>query len=308
MMTKRTLHKRNNLLGLSVTMIKMIKPIVNISKVIEPYNTVIVGFNGVLTDGSVIKPETVEALIGMKKAGKHIVLLSNTAWRVARLVTYLHQNKVPLAVFDSIVTAGEILHYKFKARQGDFAAIGTAYYKIGANPDMGVFSCLDYQPVENLNRADFIYMTEAARQTDVIEDYLPTLEHAASLGIPLVCAGNDTSSYKNGEICLAPGAIAEQYAVLGGKIITVGKPDAKVIAYALDGIPDVKKESVIVIGDNIATDIKGANLLGVAAILISKGVHINFLGEGYIPDVAKTRELAINFDAYPDFVISNLRW
>ena len=29
-------------------MIKMIKPIVNISKVIEPYNTVIVGFNGVL--------------------------------------------------------------------------------------------------------------------------------------------------------------------------------------------------------------------------------------------------------------------
>ena len=33
-------------------MIKMIKPIVNISKVIEPYNTVIVGFNGVLSEGN----------------------------------------------------------------------------------------------------------------------------------------------------------------------------------------------------------------------------------------------------------------
>ena len=42
--------------------------------------------------------------------------------------------------------------------------------------------------------------------------------------------------------------------------------------------------------------------------MVSKGVHVNFLGEGYIPDVAKTREMANNYDAYPDYVISNLRW
>lgn len=289
-------------------MMKMIKPIVNISKVVEPFNTIVVGFNGVLSEGNGVKAEAVNALVNMKKAGKHLVLLSNSAWRVAYMVKYLHENKVPVAIFDTIVTAGEILHYKFKARQGDFAAIGTAYYKIGDNRDMGVFSDLDYQPVDDISRADFIFMSEAAKNSDVIEDYLPLLEHAASLGIPMVCSGNDTSSYKGGEICLAPGAIAEQYAVLGGKIITVGKPDAKILAYAIDGIENVKKESVLVIGDNIATDIKGANLLGVACALLSKGVHINFLGEGYIPDVAKTRELSVNFDAYPDFVISNLRW
>ena len=50
-------------------MIKMIKPIVNISKVIEPYNTVIVGFNGVLSEGNGVKSEAVEALIQMKRAG-----------------------------------------------------------------------------------------------------------------------------------------------------------------------------------------------------------------------------------------------
>lgn len=289
-------------------MMKMIKPIVNISKVVEPFNTIVIGFNGVLSEGKGVKAEAINALVNMKKAAKHLVLLSNSAWRVAHMVKYLHENKVPVAIFDTIVTAGEILHYKFKARQGDFAAIGAAYYKIGGSHDMGVFSGLDYQPVDDVSRADFIYMAEAAKTTDVIEDYLPLLEHAASLGIPMVCSGNDTSSYKDGEICLAPGAVAEQYAVLGGKIITVGKPDAKILAYAIDGIENVKKESVLVIGDNIATDIKGANLLGVACALLSKGVHINFLGEGYIPDVAKTRELSVNFDAYPDFVISNLRW
>ncbi len=289
-------------------MIKMIKPIVNVSKVIDPYNTVIVGFNGVLSDGAGIKKEAVDALIGMKRAGKHIVLLSNTASRVSSLVNYLNSNKVPVVVFDAMVTAGEILHYKFKSRQGEFGALGTSYYLLGDQTDKGVFAGLDYFQTDNLSKAEFMFMHSVAKNTDVIEDYLPLLEHAASLGIPLVCAGNDTSSYKDGEISLAPGAVAEQYAVLGGKIITLGKPDAKILAYSLDGIPDVKKETVVVIGDNIATDIKGANLLGVASILVSKGVHVNFLGEGYIPDVAKTRELATNFDAYPDFVISNLRW
>ena len=177
-------------------MIKMIKPIVNISKVIEPYNTVIVGFNGVLSEGNGVKSEAVEALIQMKRAGRHIVLLSNTALRVSSLINGLHENKLPVALFDAVVTAGEILHYKFKARQGEFAAIGSNYYKIGDARDKGVFAGLDYQPAEDISRADFIYMDAAAKQSDVIEDYLPTLEHAAGMGIPLVCAGNDTSSYK----------------------------------------------------------------------------------------------------------------
>jgi len=159
-------------------MIKMIKPIVNISKVIEPYNTVIVGFNGVLSEGNGVKSEAVEALIQMKRAGRHIVLLSNTALRVSSLINGLHENKLPVAVFDAVVTAGEILHYKFKARQGEFAAIGSNYYKIGDARDKGVFAGLDYQPAEDISRADFIYMDAAAKQSDVIEDYLPTLEHA----------------------------------------------------------------------------------------------------------------------------------
>lgn len=65
--------------------------------------------------------------------------------------------------------------------------------------------------------ADFVYMDSAASADDIIDKYLPELEHAAGLGLPFVCAGNDTSSYKDGKISLAPGALAEQYAVLGRK-------------------------------------------------------------------------------------------
>ena len=81
------------------------------------------------------------------------------------------------------------------------------------------------------------------------------------------------------------------------------------MAYCLEALPQgIAKEKILVIGDNLATDIKGANLAGFDSVLISKGVHVNFLGEGYISDVTKTRELSMSIDAYPDYVISGLRW
>jgi ribonucleotide monophosphatase NagD (HAD superfamily) len=109
-----------------------------------------------------------------------------------------------------------------------------------------------------------------------------------------------------GKLSLAPGALAENYAILGGRIITLGKPDVRIMQYALEGI--VKDDNIVIIGDNVATDIKCASLMGFDSILISKGRHVNFLGEGYIPDITKTRELSNSYDVSPSFVISALRW
>jgi len=290
-------------------MIKMIKPIVNASKIMEKYNTVVLGLRGVITDGNDIDADVINALVSMKRQGMNVVVLSNTTKRTESVIRFLHEKKVPLAVFDSIVTAGEIVHYQLKAKNTEFDKIGKSYYRLGDKSYTGVFSGLTgYKEVSSLAQADFVYIENVAKENDTIDNYIPVLEHAASLNIPMLCVGNDTSTYVDGKIILGAGAIAEQYAILGGKIITKGKPDTKLFAYAIDGLPNVKKDKILVIGDSLPTDIKGAKLLGVDSMLISKGIHVNYLGEGYIPDVAKTRELAANFDASPDYVISSLRW
>lgn len=290
-------------------MIKMIKPIVNASKIMEKYNTVVLGLRGVITDGNDVDADVINALVSMKRQGMNVVVLSNTTKRTESVIRFLHEKKVPLAVFDSIVTAGEIVHYQLKAKSTEFDRIGKSYYRLGDKSYTGVFSGLtEYKEVSSLAQADFVYIENVAKENDTIDNYIPILEHAASLNIPMLCVGNDTSTYADGKIILGAGAIAEQYAILGGKIITKGKPDTKLFAYTIDGLPNVKKDKVLVIGDSLPTDIKGAKLLGVDSMLISKGIHVNYLGEGYIPDVAKTRELAANFDASPDYVISSLRW
>lgn len=285
---------------------KMIKPIVNISKVIDAFDVVVVGLDGVLSEGNGILSDAKNALLKFKENNKKIILLTNSALRVQAIVDNLQENDIDPSLFENIVSAGEIIHYMFKLRKGDFATIGNTYYNLGSKDAEHIFDMLDYTSVDKLGKADFLFIGSVLNAQETIDKYMQILEFAASMNVPLVCVGNDTSGFVNGDICIAAGAIAEQYAALGGRIITLGKPDAKIIEYALEGFSN--KEKILLIGDNITTDIRGANLYGIASALISMGVHINYLGEGYIPDVAKTRELSNNFDVYPDFVISKLRW
>jgi len=284
---------------------KMIKPIVNISKIMDAYDVILCGFNGVIHDGASFKPDAIDALIRLKKNGKKIVLVTNTSLRVSELVQMMYDSKVSPRIFDAIVTAGEILHYKLLA--GQFVALGRVYYNLGNSEDTGVFEGLKYTSIENSARADFLYIGQT-NQAYVIENYIDILRHAASLNIPMLCVGNETSTFIHGEVSLASGAVAEQYAVLGGKIITIGKPDVKITNYALEACGEFDKKRVLLIGDSIPTDIKAAANADISSVLISKGIHLNFLGEGYIPDVTKTRELANNYNCIPDYVISNLRW
>jgi len=285
---------------------KMIKPIVNISKIAGEYDTFIFGYNGVLFDGNTILPEAANCLKNLHLLNKNIIIVSNTAKRVADIVEFLSQHNVSPSIFHNIVTAGEILHYKLKSAQGEFAAIGNKYFHLGNPADKGVFYGLDFQSVSQLEQAHFLYMSDVAQADDLVDTYRPFLEQAVGLGLPFICAGNDTSCFVNGKLCLASGALAEAYAIMGGRIITLGKPNTPIMHYATESLANTDK--VLVVGDNIATDIKSASILNFDSILISKGRHVNFLGEGYIPDVAKTRELSNSYDVSPNGVISQLRW
>ncbi len=285
---------------------KMIKPIVNLSKIANDYDTFVFGFNGVLYDGEKIFPEALKTLNNLSALGKKIVIISNSHLRITEIADILKKNSVDINIFSNIVTAGEILHYKLKYAQNDYEAIGNKYFHLGNNKNKSVFYGLNFEEVSKIEEAHFIYMSEVFSPEDSIDIYKPFLDQAISLDLPFVCAGNDISCFIGGKLCLASGAIAENYAILGGNILTLGKPDVRIIQYALEDIS--KNENILIIGDNVATDIKAASLLGFDSILISKGRHVNFLGEGYIPDVAKTRELSNSYDVSPSCVISAIRW
>lgn len=66
----------------------MIKPIVNLSKVADNYDTFLLGFNGVVTDGNGLIPNVAATLNSLHKNGKKVILLTNSAQRVAAIAGF----------------------------------------------------------------------------------------------------------------------------------------------------------------------------------------------------------------------------
>ena len=67
---------------------------------------------------------------------------------------------------------------------------------------------------------------------------------------------------------LCAGSVAQVFEELGGEVIYFGKPHKDIYNMCFDS-----NEKVLAIGDNLRTDIKGANNLKIDCIFISEGVH-----------------------------------
>ena len=83
-----------------------------------------------------------------------------------------------------------------------------------------------------------------------------------------------------------------------GEVIYFGKPYPEVYNQSIDN----KNKKILSIGDNLNTDIKGANLLNYDSLLISNGIHKNEIKEKGIECVTKSYETICNY------IQSELKW
>ena len=85
---------------------------------------------------------------------------------------------------------------------------------------------------------------------------------------------------------------------MGGKVVYFGKPFPEVYNQSIDN----KNKKALSIGDNLNTDIKGANLLNFDSLIISNGVHKKEIEKEGIEKVSKKYEVIVNF------IQSELKW
>ena len=94
------------------------------------------------------------------------------------------------------------------------------------------------------------------------------------------------------------GSVAMVFEKMGGEVIYFGKPYPEVYNLSADN----KDKKILSIGDNLNTDIRGANLLNYDSLLISNGIHKNEIKEKGIEKVAQSYEAICNY------IQSELRW
>jgi HAD superfamily hydrolase (TIGR01459 family) len=107
----------------------------------------------------------------------------------------------------------------------------------------------------------------------------------------MICTNPDLIVDRGNKRELCAGSVALVFEKMGGKVVYFGKPFPEVYNQSIDN----KNKKVLSIGDNLNTDIKGANLLNFDSLLISNGVHKNEIEDEGIEVVSKKYEAIVNF-------------
>ena len=107
----------------------------------------------------------------------------------------------------------------------------------------------------------------------------------------MICTNPDLIVDRGGVTELCAGSVAMVFEKMGGEVVYFGKPYSEVYNQAIDN----KNRKILSIGDNLNTDIKGANLLNYDSLLISNGIHKTEIKEKGIEKVSKSYEAICNY-------------
>ena len=216
---------------------------------------------GVVHNGLQLYPGAIEVLGNLNKLNKKFVLMSNaprTSKNVEKFLLNLKMNKI---FTKNVFTSGEAA---LKSLQQHI--YGKYFYHLGPKKDLDLFKGFE-QNRRRLEEADFILCTGfLENKKDSLDYYKDFLKKHIQL--KMVCTNPDLIVHRGSREEYCAGTLATIFEKLGGNVVYFGKPYTEIYKFCIK-----KDETVLVIGDNIRTDIKGANNMKFDSLFITDGVH-----------------------------------
>jgi HAD superfamily hydrolase (TIGR01459 family) len=237
------------------------------------YDVIFCDIWGVVHNGLTAFEGACSALARFRADGGTVILVSNAPVPKGRVAETLETRNVPQSTWDDIVSSGDIALAHVSERK--FQRL----YCIGPQDrDEALFSALTARSVP-LAEAEAIICTGLNfDRSEVPDDYRGLLAEALALRLPFVCANPDFVVDVGGTLLYCAGAIADLYANMGGAVFWAGKPHLNAYETAhtkAEALRDsnVAREKILVIGDSLRTDMKGAENFGCDALFIASGIH-----------------------------------
>lgn len=280
-----------------------------IAPLADRYDGYVLDLWGVVHDGKRIYPGVAEALGELKARGKRVVFLTNAPRRAWFVGTMLDRMGLDRALYDGIMSSGEIAWRMLKDRGHPFfAPLGRRAVHIGPDRDLSVIEDGVAELVADPAGADFLLNTgpDPDRGSMDPEPYRPALEAAAAQGLPMVCVNPDRHVMVGTERLICAGALADIYLELGGRVFEVGKPDPAVYDPVMEMLGLTDRKRVLAIGDTPHTDLAGAQAAGLDALWAMTGLAAHAHGEN--PDPEVLRQVALSEGVDPIAAIRSLRW
>lgn len=269
------------------------------------YGVILSDVWGVVHNGVRAFPDASQALSAARSRGLAVVLITNAPRPRAEVQAQLDILGVPRDAYDRIVTSGDVTR--------DLITEGARkIFHIGPERDLSIYDGLDVELVEEFEALTVVCTGLFDDDTETPEDYADMLRRLRQRDLPFVCANPDIVVEKGDRLIWCAGALARDYAQLGGRTRIAGKPHRPIYTAALQAAAevlgrDVSERDALAIGDGVLTDVKGAEQNGIHILYVTGGIHAREYGETLEPDPAMLAAFLEKHGHHPVAVIPRLR-
>ena len=262
------------------------------SSIVDNYQLFYIDLWGVVHNGVFLHTEAIKVLKEITKKNKDYILLTNAPRPNSAVKFFLEKLGMEKEIRDHVFTSGEAaLNYLKKN------LLSKTFYHIGPPRDFDLFKDLKNMKSDNIENSEYILCTGLFDEHDKDLNYYKNL-FEKNIEKKMICTNPDLIVDRGNVRELCAGSVAMVFEKIGGKIIYFGKPYPEVYSQSIDN----RNKKILSIGDNLNTDIKGANLLNYDSMIISNGIHKSEIKKKGIDEIAKSYETVCNY------IQSELKW
>ena len=259
--------------------------------IVAEYDLFFIDIWGVLHNGLNLFQNSVEVLEKLEKIKKKYVLLTNAPRPNLTVIEYLKKMGLDEKKAQQVYTSGQAALDQLKNMNSK------SFFHIGPPRDFDLFKTFENQKVEKIESCDFLLCT------GLFDDHESELLFYEKLLLghikkKMICTNPDLVIDRGEKREFCAGTVAKIFENLGGQVKYFGKPYPEVYEKAFNNLQGKK---VICIGDNLNTDIKGANIQNFDSLLINNGIHKNEISNGI-------KELTKKYNVNVNYTQTELKW
>jgi len=265
-----------------------------LKSIFKEYETFIIDLWGVMHNGINLHPAAIEVLRNLKKNDKEFFLISNAPRPRNSVAKFLKKLNMEEKYFNHIYTSGDASIEALKLKK-----FGNKFFHIGPARDFDLFIDFKINKVNSIEESEYLLCTGLFDfEKNNLDYYSKFLEK--HIDKKLICTNPDLIVHRGDLEEYCAGTVAKIFRSLGGSVIYYGKPYPDIYKNC---IKDKKK--VLAIGDNLNTDIKGANLMNYHSLFILNGVHKKEFASN--KDI-KLNQILKRFNLHINYYQNELTW
>ena len=261
-----------------------------IKEIVNNFDLFFIDIWGVIHNGIRLNEDAVNVLVELDRLDKEYVLLTNAPRPNSDVIKFLKKLGLDNKKSSKVYTSGQgSLNYLNNEKKN------FKFFHLGPERDIGLFKDFEILKQDKPEKADYILCTGLYDEKENLEFYKDLLSSLKDK--EMVCTNPDLIVDRGDVREYCAGSVAKVFEELGGKVKYFGKPYPLVYQKSTD----LKNKRVLCIGDNLNTDIRGANIQSFNSLFILNGIHKN----------EKNYELNKLFDKYQvhvDYIQEKLKW